>query len=154
MKRVVVGTGAQGLLMLTYTVLLLFSTLLVQGAHEVRTNLRPFEDIERILAGAGRAGIFSNRVLYGVAGLAGNVVLFAIWGFLAWKLLQSPGRSRVLLHTEVTFLGLVFCVGIEAIQLFLPTRAADVNDVFWGTVGTLLGSLAAHVHAAVEIEWT
>jgi glycopeptide antibiotics resistance protein len=153
MRRLVVGKGAQGALLSAYTVLLLVGTLVLQGAHEVRTNLVPFEDLSRILVGAGKAGLLSNRVAYALAALAGNLLLFAIWGFLAWKLLDSPGRSRLFTHLEVTFLGLVFSVGIETVQLFLPTRAADVNDVFWNSIGALLGSVGAHVHAVVEIEW-
>lgn len=153
MRRIVLGKAAQGGLLFAYTAVLLAGTLLVQGARETRTNLVPFQDLERIVTGAGRAGILSNRVLYGVAALLANLFIFAVWGFLVWKLLDGPGHSRLLAHLEVTFLGLVFSVGIETVQLFLPTRAADVNDVFWNTVGTLLGSLAAHVHAVVEIDW-
>ncbi len=153
MRRLVLGKGAQLALLFTYTALLLGGTLLVEGAHEVRTNLVPFDDLARIVAGAGRAGLLSNRVAYALAALAGNLLLFAVWGFLAWKLLDGPGRSRLLSHVEVTFLGLVFSVGIETVQLFLPTRAADVNDVFWNSIGALAGSLAAHAHAVLEIDW-
>ena len=69
------------------------------------------------------------------------------------RLSHGVVHERLLSHVEVTFLGLVFSVGIETVQLFLPTRAADVNDVFWNTVGALVGALAAHLHAVVEIEW-
>lgn len=38
-------------------------------------------------------------------------------------------------------------------QFFLPTRAADVNDVFWNVLGAGLGALLAHLHASVRLEW-
>ena len=57
--------------------------------------------------------------------------MFAVWGFLAWKFVDGRGRARWRNHAEVVFFGLVFSVGIETVQFFLPTRAADVNDVFW-----------------------
>jgi len=51
--------------------------------------------------------------------------MFAIWGFLAWKFVDGRGRARWRNHAEVVFFGLVFSVGIETVQFFLPTRAAD-----------------------------
>jgi glycopeptide antibiotics resistance protein len=86
-------------------------------------------------------------------GLVGNLVMFAVWGFLAWKFVDGRGRARWRNHAEVVFFGLVLSVGIETVQFFLPTRAADVNDVFWNGIGALLGALFAHVHASVRLEW-
>jgi VanZ family protein len=79
--------------------------------------------------------------------------MFAIWGFLAWKFLDGRGRARWRNHAEAVFFGLVFSVGIETVQFFLPTRAADVNDVFWNVVGAGCGALLAHVHASVRFDW-
>ena len=116
MKRIVVGKGTQGTLLLAYTALVLAGTLLVEGRPGVVTNLVPFDDLARLKASAGRAGVLSNRFVLGL-------------------------------------LGLVFSVGIETVQFFLPTRAADVNDVFWNAVGALLGALLAHLHASVRVDW-
>ncbi|MHB8796986.1 MAG: VanZ family protein [Thermoanaerobaculia bacterium] len=153
MKRVVVGKGTQGALLLAYTALVLAGTLLVEGRSGVVTNLVPFDDLARLRASAGKAGFFSNRFVLGLLGLVGNLVMFAIWGFLAWKFVDGRGRARWRNHAEVVFFGLVFSVGIETVQFFLPTRAADVNDVFWNAVGALLGALLAHFHASVRVEW-
>ena len=153
MRRVVVGKGTQGFLLLTYTALVLAGTLLVEGRPGVVTNLVPFDDLARLKASAGSAGLLSNRFVLGLLGLVGNLVMFAIWGFLAWKFVDGRGRARFRNHAEVVFFGLVFSVGIETVQFFLPTRAADVNDVFWNVVGALLGALLAHLHASVSLEW-
>lgn len=153
MRRVVLGKGTQGVLLLGYTALVLAGTILVEGRPGVVTNLVPFDDLARLKASAGKAGVLSSRFVLGLLGLVGNLVMFAVWGFLAWKFLDGRGRARWRNHVEAVFFGLVFSVGIETVQLFLPTRAADVNDVFWNVVGALLGALLAHLHAAVRLEW-
>ncbi len=85
--------------------------------------------------------------------MVGNLAMFVVWGFLAWKFVDGRGRARWRNHAEVIFFGLVFSVGIETVQFFLPTRAADVNDVFWNAIGAALGAVLAHVHASVRLEW-
>jgi len=152
-RRVVLGKGIQGTLLFTYTALVLAGTLLVEGRPGVVTNLVPFDDLARLKASAGRAGVLSSRFVVGLLGLFGNLVMFAVWGFLAWKFVDGRGRPRWRNHAEVVFFGLVFSVGIETVQFFLPTRAADVNDVFWNVVGAAVGSLLAHLHASVRLEW-
>ncbi len=153
MRRVVVGKAAQGVLLFGYTTLVLAGTLLVEGRPGVVTNLVPFDDLSRLKASAGKAGILSNRFVLGLLGLVGNLVMFALWGFLAWKFVDGRGRARWRNHVEVVFFGLLLSVGIETVQFFLPTRAADVNDVFWNVVGTLLGAILAHLHASFRLEW-
>jgi glycopeptide antibiotics resistance protein len=54
---------------------------------------------------------------------------------------------------DVILVGVLFSLGIESVQLFLPTRAADINDVFWNVLGTIAGSASAHVHRNVRFEW-
>jgi glycopeptide antibiotics resistance protein len=152
-RRFVVGKGVQGLLLFGYTALVLTGTLLVEGHAGVVTNLVPFEDLARLRLSAGKAGVLSTRFVLGLLGLVGNLGMFAVWGFLAWKFVDGRGRSRFRNHVEVVFFGLVFSVGIETVQFFLPTRAADVNDVFWNVVGAALGAALAHLHASVRLEW-
>lgn len=153
MRRIVVGKGMQAFLLLAYTALVLVGTLLVEGRPGVVTNLVPFEDLARLKASAGRAGVLSSRFVLGFLGLVWNLVMFAIWGFLAWKFVDGRGRARWRNHAEVIFFGLVFSVGIETVQFFLPTRAADVNDVFWNVFGAVLGSVLGHLHASIRVEW-
>ena len=153
MRTVRVGKGLQGTLLVSYSCVVLFVTLFVHGGGHVRTNLAPFEDIQRLVLRAARDGYLSNAILYAVVGLAGNLVMFAVWAFLLWKLLDGPGRSAARNHVDVLLAGALFSVGIETVQLFLPTRAADVNDVFWNVLGSIAGCAAAHLHRNVRLDW-
>jgi glycopeptide antibiotics resistance protein len=151
--RVRLGKAAQGALLAAYTGVVLVLTLLVEGGRGVRTNLDPFEDVRRLSALAQHGSLLSNRFLYALVGIVGNLALFAVWGFLAFHLFREKGRSPLSNHVRVVLTGALLSVAIETAQLFLPTRAADVNDVFWNVLGALAGSLAAHLHAAVTVEW-
>ncbi len=153
MRTVRVGKKAQGLILLVYTAALLTVTLLVKGGTGVRTNLAPFEDIARIVLRAGHGGVLSNAFLYAIVGIVGNLAMFAIFAFLLWKFLDGPDRSAARNDVDVILVGTLFSLGIESVQLFLPTRAADVNDVFWNVLGTIAGSAVAHLHRNVRFEW-
>jgi glycopeptide antibiotics resistance protein len=152
-KRFRVGKVVQGLLLGTCTAVVLALTLLVQGRPGVRTNLAPFEDLQRLSALASRRGMLSNVFLFAVAGIAGNLVMFAVWAYLAWKFLDGKGRSPWRNDVDVLVAGTLFSAGIEAVQLFLPTRAADINDVFWNVLGTVAGLLLAHLGTIVQLDW-
>ncbi len=153
MRTLRLGKKTQGLLLVGYTAVLLAVTLLVKGGSGVRTNLAPFEDIARIVVRAGHGGVLSNAFVYAVVGIVGNLAMFAAFAFLLWKFLDGPGRSAARNHVDVILVGTLFSLGIESIQLVLPTRAADVNDVFWNVLGTVAGSLLAHLHRVVRFEW-
>lgn len=153
MKAVRVGKFAQGLLLAVYTSGLLVLTLLVQGRPGVRTNLAPFEDLQRLSALASRRGMLSNGFLFAVVGIAGNLAMFAVWAFLGWKFLGGKGRSPWRNDIDVLLAGVLFSVGIETVQLFLPTRAADINDIFWNVLGTVVGVAGAHAASRVRLEW-
>jgi glycopeptide antibiotics resistance protein len=152
-RTIRVGKGLQGTLLISYSCVVLAVTLLVQGGSHVRTNLAPFEDIQRIVLRAGRDGYLSNAILYAVVGIVGNLTMFAVWAFLLWKFLDGPGRSAAGNHVDVLLAGTLFSVGIETVQLFLPTRAADVNDVFWNVLGSIAGCAAAHLHRNLRLDW-
>lgn len=153
MRAVRVAKGTQAALLLVYTALLLLVTLVVQGGPGVKTNLDPLEDVRRLLTRARSGDVLSNAFLYAVVGLVGNVIMFAVWGFLAWKYLDGKERRAWRTHLDVLLFGLLLSVGIETIQAFLPTRAADVNDVFWNVLGTLLGQSVAHADRSLTFEW-
>jgi glycopeptide antibiotics resistance protein len=148
-----IGKKTEAALLVVYTAVLLTVTLLVKGRSGIRTNLAPFEDIARILVRAGHGGVFSNAFVYAVVGIVGNLAMFAFFAFLLWKFLDGPGRSLLRNHVDVILVGTLLSLGIESVQLFLPTRAADVNDVFWNVLGTLAGSGLAHLDRNVRFEW-
>jgi glycopeptide antibiotics resistance protein len=148
-----IGKKTEGLLLVVYTAVILAVTLLLKGGSGVRTNLAPFEDIARILVRAGHGGVLSNAFVYAVVGTVGNLAMFALWAFLLWKFLDGPGRSPARNHVDVILVGVLFSLGIESVQLFLPTRAGDINDVFWNVLGTVAGSAFAHLNRNVRFEW-
>jgi glycopeptide antibiotics resistance protein len=148
-----IGKKTEALLLVVYTAVLLALTLLLKGGSGVRTNLAPFEDIARILVRAGHGGVLSNAFVYAVVGIVGNLAMFALFAFLLWKFLDGPGRTPARNHVDVILVGALFSLGIESIQLFLPTRAADINDVFWNVLGTIAGSAFAHLNRNVRFEW-
>jgi glycopeptide antibiotics resistance protein len=152
-RTIRVGKGVQLAMLAAYSVLLLTVTLLVQGGGPVRTNLAPFEDIQRLILRAGRGGYLSNAFLYAIVGIVGNLAMFAVWAFLLWKFLDGHGRSAARNHGDVLLAGTLFSVGIETVQLFLPTRATDVNDIFWNVLGTIAGCAAAHLHRNIRFNW-
>ena len=100
-----------------------------------------------------RRGILSNVFLFAVSGIAANLAMFAFWAFLGWKFLDGKGRSAWRNDVDILLAGSLFSIGIEAAQLFLPTRAADVNDVFWNVLGTFVGVGVAHAASRVRLEW-
>lgn len=153
MRTIRVGKVAQGILLAACTAAILAVTLLVQGRPGVRTNLAPFEDLQRLSALAARRGILSNVVLFAVVGIAGNLAMFAVWAYLGWKFLDGKGRSPWRNDADVLLAGALFSVGIEAVQLFLSTRAADINDVFWNVLGTFTGVLLAHAGSFIRLDW-
>jgi len=153
MKSVRVGKAWQAALLASTTCVILSLTLLVEGRRPVGTNFAPFEDVGRLLLHSRRGDLFTGRFLLGALGIVGNLFLFVPWGFLAWKFLDGAGRSAFRIHLEVLFFGVLLSAGIEFIQLFLPTRAADVDDIIWNVLGTAVGSLLAHIGRQVHVEW-
>ncbi|HQQ78210.1 MAG TPA: VanZ family protein [Thermoanaerobaculia bacterium] len=153
MRVVRIGKKTEGLLLVVYTAVLLAVTLLVKGGSGVKTNLAPFEDIARIVVRAGHGGVLSNAFVYAVVGIVGNLAMFALWAFLLWNFLDGPGRRPARNHADVILVGVLFSLGIESVQLFIPTRAADINDVFWNVLGTVAGSAFAHLNRNVRFEW-
>jgi len=64
----------------------------------------------------------------------GNILLFVPWGISV--ALLSKKKSRFL---KVVFSGFLCSVMIELIQLFLPNRWTDINDVILNTSGSIIG---------------
>ena len=153
MKRVVVGKAWQGAALAAMTLLILCVTLLLDGGRRVGTNLAPFEDLARILHKAQRGQLLSVLFTSGAVGIALNLFLFVPWGFVAWKFLDGVDRGALRTHAEVIFFGLVLSAGIEFVQLFLPTRAADIDDVIWNVFGAAAGGILAHLGREMRIEW-
>jgi VanZ family protein len=70
--------------------------------------------------------------------IAENVLLFAPLGFL---LRTGSKRTRPTLGMDALIMGLVFSMGIEGLQLFLPKRYTTFSDVVANGAGAWLGAL-------------
>lgn len=72
-------------------------------------------------------------LFYLVVDVIGNIVLFLPFGFcLTMKFPELKG-------VQILFLGAFFSSTIECIQLFLPNRITDIDDVILNTTGAVIG---------------
>jgi glycopeptide antibiotics resistance protein len=112
---------------------------LAPGKISKGINLLPFREIVRGLQSfsAQNAPPSPTIPLWFVVNLLGNLVLFLPLGFVLMGLLSRlPRRIPAI---GVMLMGGVLSVGIEVIQLTIPTRATDIDDVIFNTVSTGLG---------------
>lgn len=103
------------------------------------TNLRPLEHHGRALQAL--LDEHPNREVllsYLLIDVLGNVLLFAPLGLaVAGSLGARPPAARL---AGATGVGLVLSVAIEGIQLLVPGRATDVDDVIFNSLGALSGA--------------
>lgn len=69
----------------------------------------------------------------------GNIVVFIPLGIGLAGILYQDNFWQTIYRT--TFLGLLFSLTIETAQLAIPSRATDVDDLIFNTLGTLTGAL-------------
>ena len=69
-----------------------------------------------------------------VVNVGGNIVLFIPFGFILP--VKYPKMRRT---STVTLIGLSLSILIECIQLTMPNRCTDINDVILNTLGTYVG---------------
>lgn len=100
-------------------------------SDQYRYNLTLFKEI---------TCFWNMRHTYGwnitIINLLGNVVCFMPFGFL---LPMVSKRSVFKNFLSVTFLAMLFSIGIETAQLVTKVGAFDVDDIFLNTIGGLLG---------------
>ena len=88
------------------------------------------------------AHLFSDRNLFTSTGdMLGNVILFAPLGLISiLHLVPGWGLFRAFIGIVAT--GLAMALGLQVLQIFLPTRDAALADVAWNMLGMLIGALA------------
>ncbi|MDH2362490.1 VanZ family protein [Priestia megaterium] len=89
-------------------------------------NLVPFYTMKDLLFHY----LFGDFILNNI----GNIILFLPFGFFL------PMRFRKIDNLPKSFLvGMFFSVLIEIVQLFMPNRWTDIDDVLLNTLGTGIG---------------
>ena len=84
---------------------------------------------------------------YFLINVVGNVAAFIPFGFLVPVVLKEHKKSKgVILHYVsyfffVTFLGALFSLLVETIQLLTKVGCFDVDDLFLNTSGVIIGYL-------------
>lgn len=121
-----------------------------EPAYPTGTNWKPLDHHGEALQALQREGSNRRAIVYYLASdVLGNVLLFTPLGaVLAGSLAGRRDRSgRASNHAAVRLagavgLGVLLSIAIEIVQLQIPGRATDVDDVIFNTVGTLVGASA------------
>jgi glycopeptide antibiotics resistance protein len=141
------------LLLLLTTVTIVVLTVVIAGKSYVKIDPIPFEDLRHLANRIERHPISTQILSVILIPIVGNVLLFMPWGFFAFISLYSLDRPTVQTYVLTILLGLTFSAAIEGWQYFLPSRVADVNDIIWNTVGTILGAVLGHARLRVRFEF-
>lgn len=105
------------------------------------TNWKPLEHHGRALSAL--LGEHPNRevlIYYLLTDVLGNVALFMPLGLAVAGALGGAGRSAALRLAWAAGLGAGLSVAIEGLQLLVPGRATDVDDVIFNVLGALVGA--------------
>lgn len=95
-------------------------------------NFVPFSSIKDLLG--------HSYILVPMRNIAGNIILFMPLGFML--ALKFSKLNSVL---RVGLVGLLSSTFIEFVQLFLPIRAIDVDDIILNTLGSIIGFLVLKI---------
>lgn len=71
-----------------------------------------------------------------------NILLFIPFGFFGFFSLQKEKKFRI---AHITFIGALFSLSIEILQLLTTRRITSVTDIVTNTSGTFIGALAAFI---------
>jgi VanZ family protein len=122
------------------------------------TNWKPLDHHGKALQALKRESANREAILYYlVSDVLGNVLLFTplgavLAGALAGRRDRSgaPERSAAVRLFGATGLGVLLSTAIEVVQLRIPGRATDVDDVIFNTLGALVGASALLVGERVR----
>jgi len=123
---------------------ILWLTLMPTGlpGDPAATNLKPLEHhgraLQALLDGPAHRTNREAIVRYLVGDVLGNVLLFVPLG-LAVAGAVGAGRPPAARLAAAGGAGAVLSLAVEALQLLVPGRATDVDDVIFNTLGALVG---------------
>lgn len=118
------------ILLLSSILFIVYLTILPESSLGIGVkggmNFIPLHTIGDLLLHSSLRGFILNNI--------GNVVLFVPFGlFLPLKFYKHRSFNKVVIT------GMLLSVMIECIQLFIPNRWTDIDDVILNTIGTGVG---------------
>lgn len=124
------------------SVIIILYLTLSPGVRKKGVNLVPFKDNAEFVKAFFGHGKMNQQALprWVYLNLFGNFVLFMPFGFFLMGFLEHS--SSRFSYRVVILSGCLLSLGIEVLQIFIPTRATDIDDVIFNTVSTCLGVLA------------
>lgn len=98
------------------------------------------------------ARLFSNwQLLTPLGDLLGNIGLFAPWGLVGMLALAPHwGLPRAAAMTALS--GIAISLGVQVLQIWVPSRDAALADVFWNLFG-IGGGIAAGGYLAIRLPY-
>ena len=141
------------LLLIAVTIAIAALTTSITGKSYSKVDPIPFEDLRHLAHRLELRPMAATTLSIIVMPVIGNMLLFVPWGFLMFISLYSVERPTVQTYVLTILLGLSFSTAIEAVQYFLPSRVADVNDIIWNSAGTLIGALLGHARLRLRFEF-
>jgi glycopeptide antibiotics resistance protein len=141
------------LLLIAVTIGIAALTTSITGKSYSKVDPIPFEDLRHLAHRLERKPMATTTLSIIIMPVIGNMLLFLPWGFLMFITLYGVERPTVQTYVLTILLGISFSSAIEAVQYFLPSRVADVNDVIWNSAGTLLGALLGHARLRLRFEF-
>ena len=123
------------LLLLVVTTGIIATTLWMSGKSYSKVDPIPFEGLRHLEHRIAHRPVSTRVLSLIVVPIIANVLLFMPWGFLMFISLYGVNRPTVQTYVLTILLGISFSAAIEAVQYFLPSRVADINDIIWNTVG-------------------
>ena len=141
------------LLLLLVTVAIASVTIYASGKSYTKVEPLPFDELRHLANRVSHRPVSTHILAVIIVPIIGNVLLFMPWGFLTFISLYTVERPTIQTYVLTILLGFTFTVAIEAWQYFLPSRVADINDVIWNTVGTVLGAILGHMRLRVRFEF-
>ena len=82
-----------------------------------------------------------------------NALLFVPFGFALFTFSNRRGRTRLQSLAIATIAGLVFSYGIELIQIYMPSRDSEWDDVIANTLGSAVGMALGLMSGTRIVRW-
>ncbi len=153
MRAIAIRRPITILLLLLITTSIIAVTVWTAGKSYTKVDARPFDDLQLIADRLGTRPMSTQLLAVLIVPIIGNILLFVPWGFLTFISLYTVDRATVQTYILTILLGFSFTLAIEAWQYFLPSRVADVNDVIWNTLGTIIGAVLGHMRLRLRFQF-